>query len=125
MKWTFNGNEIKNDGQLLINSFNIQNEGHYECIASNNYGMDKKSMMLSSSEKMNSFKPVISIQVLSNPLKDHVANGQVKLKCISGNYYQKTFDNNCILYIAYFKNRHPKCYLQLDSFKYHFKIRKC
>jgi len=86
-KWFFNGRELKEDGQLLINSLNIHNEGNYECIASNKYGIDRKSIMISLAEKVNQHKPTISIQVLSNPVKDHVANGQVKLKCISGKFF--------------------------------------
>ena len=83
-KWIFNGRELKEDGQLLISSLSIHNEGKYECVVSNSYGVDRKSIMISLAEEMNQHKPTVSIQVLSNPIKDHVANGQVKLKCISG-----------------------------------------
>ena len=91
-KWTFNGTEITQNGQLFISSLEHTNEGVYECTVSNPYGSDRKSILVSipkhsitdSTDSNNRTKPTISIQVLSNPVTDHVANGQVKLKCISG-----------------------------------------
>ncbi len=80
---------------------NHQNEGSYECLASNRFGADKKSIVLDFTKdsklakpnelipkpapgEIMEYKPTISIQVLSNPTKDHVENGRIKLKCISG-----------------------------------------
>jgi hypothetical protein len=75
-------------------------------LASNRFGADKKSIVLDFTKdskvakpselaskpplgEILEYKPTISIQVLSNPAKDHVDNGIIKLKCLSGNLIDK------------------------------------
>ena len=74
--------------------------GEYKCVASNELGTDEKSIdidlvpvmaSLPSGSKLYNTKQDnwIKIQVLSNPKKDHIENGTIKLKCLSGKRFQE------------------------------------
>lgn len=96
VSWYFNGARVKTGVELAFEYLTSDNEGVYECEARNSHGFERKSVeinlesALSHDENENHLKQDhqhhknINIQVLSNPQTDHVENGRVKIKCISG-----------------------------------------
>ena len=121
VEWYFKGrkfNRTNNYGyrsnKLVFNRLMFRDEGVYECVVSNEFGSDMKSVeiklritttptplpttttrILSTTSLIttnddineNNYQPKnkhsIRIQVLSDPIKDHIENGVVKLKCLS------------------------------------------
>ena len=104
---------FSNNGLLKFESLQAKDQGIYECIISNRFGYDRKSTFIRLEAEPNPIgvtksiqvvgtssyyheysqspttyyaspsKHTIQIQILSDPLKDHVENGTVKLKCLS------------------------------------------
>jgi hypothetical protein len=102
VEWYFNGRKLKTGVELTFEYLTNENEGIYECEVRNQFGSDRKTIEIdlestyatelvaehqvahpSGINKNNQLKS-INIQVLSNPQTDHIENGKVKIKCISG-----------------------------------------
>ena len=92
ISWYFNSRPLEwYERRLKLNRLSYEHHGEYKCVASNEFGRNEKSFdlqlvptSLNVETKTGKQENWIKIQVLSNPQKDHVENGTIKLKCLSG-----------------------------------------